>query len=135
MKRWFEAWRPEHGLQYDLTADQKGWFDSSLAVSLMDAGGPLLSFGMTCEYGFGTRCAWLFRSPRLTATPMQWRRIIGEIRDGLNRVECHRIEAYTDSESRVNGRFIGFLGFEREGFCRNYFGRGKHAILWARCAE
>lgn len=84
------------------------------------------------EIGDGVYEAWAFFSKTFKKYGLCIARAIKSEVDNLDFV---RLQAYADSDFKDARRFLEFLGFKRETELRNYYGKGKHAILYSIVRE
>ena len=96
--------------------------------SVVDAGDVLLCAGLVKQWS-NRAVAWSLISEH---AGRQFVRIHKSVRRFLDSADFNRVEAYVDADFQQGHRWIEMLGFQREGYMRQFTPDGKDSILYSR---
>lgn len=135
-----EPFRPEHlttlALQPSQTAFSR-YFDPEYGPALQNAGPCFSAFegdeviacsGVVKQWD-NRATAWALISEN---AGKNFVRIHKAVKRFLESTDFARVEAYVDADFEAGHRWIAMLGFEREGYMRQFTPSGGDAVLYAR---
>jgi hypothetical protein len=131
---------PEHLETLELQDSQKIFydvFDMSYAHSLKESGpcftalenGKVLCCSGIVLQWHNRAVAWALVS---NSAGKHFARIHKAVKRFLDLSDVNRIEAFVDHDFEQGHRWIQMLGFEREGYMKQFTPAGKDAVLYAR---